>query len=78
MNHEGGFQLFPQAYLLQLKIEEASWRLRSGDLGIPPNPEDRFTFVQLLVLMILSSRSPSPEPIYDGMGKRQNTRDVRY
>ena len=22
-------------------------------------------------------RSPSPEPIYDGMGKRQNTRDVR-
>ena len=31
-----------QAYLLQLKIEEASWRLRSGDLGIPPNPEDRF------------------------------------
>jgi len=51
-----------KAYLLQLKIEEASWRLRSGDLGIPPNPEDR---------------SPSPEPIYDGMGKRQNTRDVR-
>ena len=35
--------LFTQAYLLQLKIEEASWRLRSGDLGIPPNPEDRFT-----------------------------------
>jgi hypothetical protein len=30
-----------QAYLLQLKIEEASWRLRSGDLGIPHNPEDR-------------------------------------
>lgn len=51
-----------QAYLLQLKIEEASWRLRSGDLGIPPNPEDR---------------SPSPEPVYDSVGKRQNTRDVR-
>ena len=33
-----------QAYLLQLKIEEASWRLRSGDLGIPPNPEDRWHF----------------------------------
>ena len=50
----------PQAYLLQLKIEEASWRLRSGDLGIPPNPEDRFTsknsVIQLvsLNLMILS------------------------
>ena len=39
----GPIRLFPQAYLLQLKIEEASWRLRSGDLGIPPNPEDRFT-----------------------------------
>jgi len=31
-----------EAYLLQLKIEEASRRLRSGDLGIPLNPEDRF------------------------------------
>ena len=38
--------LFTQAYLLQLKIEEASWRLRSGDLGIPPNPEDRFTLLE--------------------------------
>ena len=27
---------------VQLKIEEASRRLRSGDLGIPLNPEDRF------------------------------------
>ena len=58
------FNLVPQAYLLQLKIEEASWRLRSGDLGIPPNPEDRFTseissdilhiFVQLDSLIFLS------------------------
>jgi len=31
-----------EAYLLQLKIEEASRRLRSGDLGIALNPEDRF------------------------------------
>jgi len=29
-------------YLLQLQIEEISRRLRTGDLGIPPNPEDRF------------------------------------
>jgi len=28
-------------FTVQLKIEEASRRLRSGDLGIPPNPEDR-------------------------------------
>merc|ERR1719154_493918 len=45
-----------EAYLLQLKIEEASRRLRSGDLGIPLNPEDR---------------SPSPEPIYSSDGKRR-------
>jgi len=51
-----------EAYLLQLKIEEASRRLRSGDLGIPINPEDR---------------SPSPEPIYSSDGKRLNTREYR-
>ena len=27
---------------VQLKIEDASRRLRTGDLGIPLNPEDRF------------------------------------
>ncbi|XP_044262618.1 splicing factor 1 [Tribolium madens] len=51
-----------QAYLLQLQIEEVSRKLRSGDLGIPPNPEDR---------------SPSPEPIYSSDGKRLNTREFR-
>jgi len=51
-----------EAYLLQLKIEDASRRLRTGDLGIPLNPEDR---------------SPSPEPIYSSDGKRLNTRDYR-
>merc|ERR1719210_2639011 len=51
-----------QAYLLQLKIEDASRRLRTHDLGIPPNPEDR---------------SPSPEPIYSSDGKRLNTREYR-
>lgn len=28
--------------LVQLQIEETSRRLRSGDLGIPANPEERF------------------------------------
>lgn len=28
--------------LVQLQIEDASRRLRSGDLGIPANPEERF------------------------------------
>ncbi|XP_033744367.1 splicing factor 1-like isoform X1 [Pecten maximus] len=49
-------------YLLHLQIEEISRRLRTGDLGIPPNPEDR---------------SPSPEPIYNNEGKRLNTREYR-
>uniref|UniRef100_A0A1Y1N0R8 Splicing factor 1 helix-hairpin domain-containing protein n=1 Tax=Photinus pyralis TaxID=7054 RepID=A0A1Y1N0R8_PHOPY len=30
-----------EAYLLQLQIEEVSRKLRSGDLGISPNPEER-------------------------------------
>ena len=49
-------------YLLHLQIEEISRRLRTGDLGIPPIPEDR---------------SPSPEPIYNNEGKRLNTREYR-
>ncbi|XP_046741254.1 splicing factor 1-like isoform X1 [Diprion similis] len=51
-----------QAYLFQLQIEEISRKLRTGDLGIPPNPEER---------------SPSPEPIYSSDGKRLNTREYR-
>lgn len=49
-------------YLLQLRIEEFSRKLRSGDLGIDPDP---------------AKRSPSPEPVYDNHGKRLNTREVR-
>ncbi|BES91652.1 Hypothetical protein domain [Nesidiocoris tenuis] len=51
-----------EAYLLQLQIEEVSRKLRTGDLGIPANPEER---------------SPSPEPIYSSDGKRLNTREFR-
>ncbi|XP_014246784.1 splicing factor 1 [Cimex lectularius] len=51
-----------QAYILQLQIEEVSRKLRTGDLGIPLNPEER---------------SPSPEPIYSSDGKRLNTREFR-
>ncbi|XP_071106689.1 splicing factor 1-like isoform X1 [Haliotis cracherodii] len=49
-------------YLVHLQIEEISRKLRTGDLGIPPNPEQR---------------SPSPEPIYNNEGKRLNTREYR-
>lgn len=48
--------------LAQLRIEEITRALRTGDLGIPSNPENR---------------SPSPEPVYDNAGKRLNTREVR-
>ncbi|XP_024946118.1 splicing factor 1 isoform X2 [Cephus cinctus] len=51
-----------RAYLFQLQIEEISRKLRTGDLGIPLNPEER---------------SPSPEPIYSSDGKRLNTREYR-
>ncbi|XP_070493436.1 splicing factor 1-like [Chironomus tepperi] len=51
-----------EAYLVQLQIEEISRKLRTGDLGIPLNPEER---------------SPSPEPIYSTDGKRLNTREFR-
>ncbi|XP_046673760.1 splicing factor 1-like isoform X1 [Homalodisca vitripennis] len=47
---------------VQLQIEEVSRKLRTGDLGIPANPEER---------------SPSPEPIYGSDGKRLNTREYR-
>ncbi|OON22192.1 KH domain protein [Opisthorchis viverrini] len=60
-------QLPPNMTPLQEKIyissiEDISRRLKSGDLGIPKNPEDR---------------SPSPEPIYSSEGKRLNTREYR-
>ncbi|CAH8620688.1 unnamed protein product [Heterobilharzia americana] len=51
-----------RVYIIQLQIEDISRRLKSGDLGIPKNPEDR---------------SPSPEPIYSSDGKRLNTREYR-
>ncbi|XP_078490212.1 zinc finger protein ZF(CCHC)-13 isoform X2 [Ciona intestinalis] len=51
-----------RAYIVQLQIEDVSRKLKCGDLGIPANPEDR---------------SPSPEPIYNGEGKRMNTREYR-
>ncbi|XP_038851814.1 LOW QUALITY PROTEIN: splicing factor 1-like [Salvelinus namaycush] len=51
-----------KAYIVQLQIEDLTRKLRTGDLGIPVNPEDR---------------SPSPEPIYNSEGKRLNTREYR-
>ncbi|CAG5131364.1 unnamed protein product, partial [Candidula unifasciata] len=49
-------------YVVHLQIEEFTRKLRTGELGIPANPEER---------------SPSPEPIYNNEGKRMNTREYR-
>ncbi|KAK0155785.1 Splicing factor 1 [Merluccius polli] len=54
--------VIPRHAHLQLQIEDLTRKLRTGDLGIPVNPEDR---------------SPSPEPIYNSEGKRLNTREYR-
>ncbi|XP_052895588.1 splicing factor 1-like, partial [Anopheles moucheti] len=51
-----------EAYLLQLQIEEISYKLRTSELMIQQN---------------LAQRSPSPEPIYSSDGKRVNTREYR-
>ncbi|VEL27666.1 unnamed protein product, partial [Protopolystoma xenopodis] len=56
-------------YILQLQVEDLTRRLKTGDLGVPKNPDDR--------LLVLNSRSPSPEPIYSNDGKRLNTREYR-
>lgn len=36
---------------VQLQIEEVSRKLRSGDLGIPPNPEDRCSVTDLYLIV---------------------------
>ncbi|XP_059147473.1 splicing factor 1-like [Physella acuta] len=55
-------ELQQRQYVVHLQIEEITRKLRTGDLGIPANPEQR---------------SPSPEPIYNNEGKRLNTREYR-
>lgn len=36
---------------VQLQIEETSRRLRTGDLGIPPNPEERFDSIARTLIL---------------------------
>ena len=42
MSNSWAFCPLTRSITVQLKIEDASRRLRTGDLGIPLNPEDRF------------------------------------
>lgn len=51
----------PAIAAIQDELSDVNRRLATGDLGIPPEHE----------------RSPSPEPIYDRNGIRQNTREIR-
>ncbi|KAH3765078.1 Zinc finger protein [Pelomyxa schiedti] len=50
-----------EAFLLRVRIEEISYAISTGQLGLNTGRE----------------RSPSPEPVYDKDGKRVNTREQR-
>jgi splicing factor 1 len=65
------------AYVLHLRIEEISQKLRIND--VVPGDDDRWvqSFVQALHLTN-RSRSLSPAPQYDNFGRRTNTREMRY
>ncbi|XXG88157.1 hypothetical protein AAC387_Pa12g0403 [Persea americana] len=58
----GGMELDPEVQALNIKLLDISRRLQSG-LPLDDRPE--------------GARSPSPEPIYDNMGIRINTREYR-
>jgi splicing factor 1 len=51
----------PKLQRLHESLNELNRKLTAGELDIPPEHE----------------RSPSPEPIYDANGVRQNTREIR-
>eukprot|EP00193_Tetraselmis_chui_P017343 CAMPEP_0177781744 /NCGR_PEP_ID=MMETSP0491_2-20121128/18042_1 /TAXON_ID=63592 /ORGANISM="Tetraselmis chuii, Strain PLY429" /LENGTH=584 /DNA_ID=CAMNT_0019301887 /DNA_START=232 /DNA_END=1982 /DNA_ORIENTATION=+ len=53
----------PEIAALNEELTELQRKLLSGQLDIPPEGDPK--------------RSPSPEPVYNGMGIRQNTREVR-
>ncbi|GLI63119.1 hypothetical protein VaNZ11_006024 [Volvox africanus] len=54
----------PRIRTLTDELETLNKRLQNNELDIPPEGDPR--------------RSPSPEPIYDRNGIRQNTREIRY
>lgn len=53
--------LDPRVRGMREELEEINRKLTTGDLGIPPEGQ----------------RSPSPEPVYDKLGVRLNTREIR-
>lgn len=65
-----------EAYVLHLRIEEISQKLRIND--VVPADADRYVTPLFLEYTADSSRSPSPPPQYDNLGRRTNTREQRY
>ena len=53
--------LDPKVRGMREELEELNRKLTSNDIYIPPEGQ----------------RSPSPDPIYDAMGNRLNTREIR-
>lgn len=44
-------------FLVQLQIEEVTRKLRTGDFGIPANPEERFAYFHYsLYLLFIGSK----------------------
>jgi splicing factor 1 len=65
------------AYVLHLRIEEISQKLRIND--VVPGDADRYVNSLLSRLKLANiNRSPSPPPQYDNLGRRTNTREQRY
>ncbi|KAG2422766.1 hypothetical protein HXX76_015786 [Chlamydomonas incerta] len=54
----------PRVKALHGELETLNRRLQNNELDIPPEGDPR--------------RSPSPEPVYDRNGIRQNTREIRH
>lgn len=66
------------AYVLHLRIEEISQKLRINDV-VPGEADRYFQNTQNINLASPNTnRSPSPPPQYDNLGRRTNTREQRY
>lgn len=67
-----------EAYVLHLRIEEISQKLRIDDV-VPSDNRYVYYVLQFTSSKILiPHRSPSPAPAYDNFGRRNNTREMRY
>lgn len=68
------------AYVLHVRIEEISQKLRIGEV-VPPEADrygHDYSRFPALAFKLTKIRSPSPPPQYDNFGRRVNTRDYRY